>query len=187
MAIGYDILNGRQGASGYCRETGGQTELHARGLRPGDSCALYELLPDHAKMREEQTADGNGQAVFTCRSGNALFVTANGRVRLWQGGEENYLRACDWLKREQSKTGETLPSISPEQIKETEKPTKEESDAAQNILARDLEEIQIPITAAEHHQPEEPATAEKQVPAAPEPAYTLRAPGAGEPVDALPN
>lgn len=208
MAFGYDLLTGRQGASGYCRKVGEKNEIHARGLEPGENCAVYELLPGRAEKRDEKTADGNGQAVFTCRGGNAFFVASKGRVRLWQGGEENYLRACEWMQKEKTKKEETQKSISSETsiappAAETEETIKEEPKAAQNILTWDLEEIQrSEITEDREKMPEElPSptitteidetgkmeSAGEPVPSAPEPSYTLRSPGAGEPVDALPN
>ena len=207
MAFGYDMLTGRQGASGYCRKVEGKTEIHARGLEQGESCALYELLPGRAEKRDEKTADGNGQIVFTCQSGNAFFVASKGRVRLWQGGEENYLRACEWMQ-EKTKKEETQKSISSETsiappAAEKEETNKEKPKAAQNILTRDLEEIQrSEITEDREKMPEElPSptitteidetgkmeSAGEPVPSAPEPSYTLRSPSTGEPVDALPD
>ena len=208
MAFGYDMLTGRQGASGYCRKVGEKTEIHARGLESGEICAVYELLPGCAEKRDEKTAETNGQAVFACISGSALFVASNGKVRLWQGGEENYLRACEWMQKEKAKKEETQKSISPEtsiapHAVETEETIKEEPKTAQNILTRDLEEIQrSEITEDREKIPEELPSptiitekdetvkmelAEEPVPSAPEPSYTLRSPGAGDPVDALPN
>lgn len=206
MTFGYDMLNGRQGASGYCRKAGEKTEIHARGLKVGESCVLYELLPDRAEKRREQTADANGQAVFSFAGGNAVFVTAGGKVRLWQGGEENYLRACEWMQKEKIKKEETLKSISPETTieppaAETEEAIRKEPEAAENILRRELEEIQIPIPAEAKKEQTQLKTEENQTPTNPEendegekhldeeqaPAYTLRSPGAGEPVDTLPD
>ena len=208
MAFGYDMLTGRQGASGYCRKVEGKTEIHARGLEQGESCALYELLPGCAEKRDEKTADGNGQAVFTCRSGDAFFVASKGRVRLWQGGEENYLRACEWMQKKKTKKEETPKGISPEtsiapHAAEKEETNKEKQKTAQNILTRDLEEIQrsgksedrekkpeelpSPTITTEKDETEKMESAGEPVPSAPEPSYTLRSPGDGEPVDALPN
>ena len=206
MTFGYDMLNGRQGASGYRREAGGKTEIHIRGFKPGESCALYELLPDCAEKHDEQTADANGQTVFSFAGGNAVFVTAGGKVRLWQGGEENYLRACEWIQKEKTKKEETQRSISPEttiepSAAETEESISEEPEAAENILRRDLEEIQIPIPAEEKNgqvqvkseenqtitNTEENDEGEKHLEEEQTPTYTLRSPGAGEPVDALPD
>ena len=206
MTFGYDMLNGRQGASGYCRKAGEKTEIHARGLKVGESCVLYELLPDRAEKRDEQTADANGQAVFSFAGGNAVFVTAGGKVRLWQGGEENYLRACEWIQKEKTKKEETQRSISSDTTieplaAETEEYISEEPEAAENILRRDLEEIQIPIPAEAKKEQTQLKTEENQTPTNPEemdktekileeeptPTYTLRSPGAGEPVDALPD
>ena len=206
MTFGYDMLNGRQGASGYCRKAGEKTEIHARGLKVGESCALYELLPDRAEKRDEKSADANGQAVFSFAGGNAVFVTAGGKVRLWQGGEENYLRACEWIQKEKTKKEETPKGISTEttiepSAAETEESISEEPEAAENILARDLEEIQIPIHAEAKKEQTQLKTEENQTPTNPEEkdevekhldeeqalTYTLRSPGDGEPVDALPD
>ncbi len=206
MTFGYDMLNGRQGASGYCRKAGEKTEIHARGLKVGESCVLYELLPDRAEKRDEQTADANGQAVFSFAGGNAVFVTAGGKVRLWQGGEENYLRACEWIQKEKTKKEETPKGISPESnmeppVIETEESISEEPEAAENILRRDLEEIQIPIPAEEMNgqvqvkseenqtitNTEENDKGEKHLEEEQTPTYTLRSPGDGEPVDTLPD
>ena len=151
MAFGYEILHGRQGVTGHCREINGKTVVQARGFQPGESC--------------------NGQAVLTCAGGGPVFVVSGDKVLLWQGGEENYLRACDWIKREQKKTGETQKDASPDNNNQQPEPENPRS-----ILVRDLEEIQL-----------EPVKAES-VPEAPdpEPAYTLRPAGTGEPVDTLP-
>ena len=205
MTFGYDMLNGRQGASGYCRKAGEKTEIHARGLKVGESCVLYELLPDGAEKRDEQTADANGQTVFSFAGGNAVFVTAGGKVRLWQGGEENYLRACEWIQKEKTKKEETQRSISPDTTieplaAETEEYISEEPEAAENILRRELEEIQIPIHAEEKKEQAQLKTEENQTTTNTEetdegekhleeeqtPTYTLRSLGDGEPVDALP-
>ena len=205
MTFGYDMLNGRQGASGYCRKAGEKTEIHARGLKLGESCVLYELLPDRAEKRDEQTADANGQTVFSFAGGNAVFVTAGDKVRLWQGGEENYLRACEWIQKEKTKKEETQRSISPDTTieplaAETEEYISEKPEAAENILRRDLEEIQIPIPAEEKNgqvqvkseenqtitNTEENDEGEKHLDEEQALTYTLRSPGDGEPVDALP-
>ena len=171
MAFGYEILHGRQGVTGHCREINGKTVVQARGFQPGESCILFALMNDHAEKRDEQAADGNGQAVLTCAGGRPVFVVSGDKVLLWQGGEENYLRACDWIKREQKKIGETQKDASPDNNNQQPEPENPRS-----ILVRDLEEIQL-----------EPVKAES-VPEAPdpEPAYTLRPAGTGEPVDTLP-
>ncbi len=208
MAFGYDMLTGWQGVSGYCRKEGEKIEIHARGLEPGESCAVYELLPGCAEKRDEKTADGNGQAVFTCRGGEAFFVASKGRVRLWQGGEENCLRACEWMQKEKIKKEETPKSISSETsialpAAETEETIKEEPEAARDILARDLEEIQRsgkteegekmreelpnPAIMADKGETEKMESDGESIPSEPEPSYSLRSPSTGEPVDALPN
>lgn len=167
MAFGYEILRGRQGVTGHCREANGKTVVQARGFQPGESCVLFSLMNDHAEKRDEQPADGKGQAVLTCAGGGPVFVASGNKVLLWQGGEENYLRACDWMKRGQKKTGETRKDASPDN--DNQQPEPEDM---QKILARDLEEIQL-----------EPAKTES----IPEPSYTLRPAGTGEPVDTLPD
>ncbi|MBR3107936.1 MAG: hypothetical protein IKH30_12300 [Clostridia bacterium] len=167
MAFGFEILHGRGGAAGHCRELGEKKEIHIRGLAPGKQCILYALLDDGAEKLDEQTADGNGQAMLTGNGGFPILVASDGRVLLWQGREENYLRASEWMKREQAKAGEAQQAASSEPISEQEEqPVTEQEDTAR-ILARDLEEIQLP--------PES------------EPSYALRSPGTGDPVDTLPN
>ena len=172
VAFGYEILRGKHGAAGHCREADGKTIVQARGFQPGESCILFALMNDHAEKRDEQTADGNGQAVLTCAGGGPVFVASGDKVLLWQGGEENYLRACDWIKRGQKKTGETRKDAPPDNNNQQPEPEN-----PQSILARDLEEIQMEPVKAES-VPEAPDT---------EPPYTLRPAGTGEPVDALPN
>ncbi len=186
VAFGYEILHGRQGVTGHCRDTEGKTVVQARGFQPGERCVLYALMNGSAEMRDEQTADGNGQAVLTGMGGGPVFVASGGKVLLWQGGEENYLRACEWMKRGQKKTGETQNDASPEHDGKQPETTTVQPEDARNILARDLEEIQM-----EPVKPESvldvPETEEKSAPPASETPYTLRPAGTGEPVDALPD
>ena len=104
------------------------------------------------------------------------------------------------------KKEETLKSISPETTieplaAETEESISEDPEAAENILRRELEEIQIPIHAEEKKEQAQLKTEENQTTTNTEendegekhleeeqtPTYTLRSPGAGEPVDALPD
>ena len=177
VAFGYEILRGRQGVTGHCRETEGKTVVQARGFQPGERCVLYALMNGSAEMRDEQTADGNGQAVLTGAGGGPVFVASGNKVLLWQGGEENYLRACDWIKREQKKTGETQNDASPDHDGILSEPAAAEPEDAQRILVRDLEEIQM--------EPVKPESVPE--PSDTEPSYTLRPAGTGEPVDALPD
>ena len=174
MAFGYEILHGKHGAAGHCREADGKTVVQARGFRPGESCVLYALMNDRAEKRDEQTADGNGQAVLTCAGGGPVFAVSGNKVVLWQGGEENYLRACEWMKRGQKKTGETRNDAPPEHDGKQPETTTVQQEDAQSILARDLEEIQL--------EPVKPESIQEA-----EPPYTLRPAGTGEPVDALPD
>ena len=208
MAFGYEMLHGRQGAAGYCREESGETVIRAKGFKPGERYVLHALLPDRIEQLSEKTADSSGQAVFRCFAGNPVFVAVNGKPCLWQGGEENYLRASEELKKlkkkEQTKTGETPKDISPEIKNEPTEQPAEVPQEIQKILSRDLEEIQLDpnpmedVSAEEMTQeelPPEHATAEEptQEPESilhepePEPPYTLRSPSDKEPVDALPD
>ncbi|MBR3019221.1 MAG: hypothetical protein IKH57_19435 [Clostridia bacterium] len=191
--FGYEILRGRQGAVGHFRESNGKTVIHARGLRPGETYTLYTLTENRAEKRGEALADWNGQAEMTEKCERPFFVAAGGKVLLWQGGEDDYLRACEWIKRERK----------PVQEKETAtaqiKPAIAASDDAQKILEKDIKTIQTIPYANENHPEKTPKEKEetmerheqeilmeKTTSDPTEPPYTLRAPGDGEPVDTLP-
>ncbi|MBR0406708.1 MAG: hypothetical protein IJI53_01590 [Clostridia bacterium] len=183
MAFAYEIMRGRRGASGHCQETAGKTAVHGRGFNPGETCVLYALTREGAEKRDETQADGNGHVMLTGRSGHSFFVVSEGGVRLWQGGEDNYLRAAEWLKKERRKARE-----------EQRAPAIIEPEEARKILAKDLEEIQTPPAKEEEKEEaeseaaepmEQTATQETSKPES-EPPYTLRPAGSGEPVDTLP-
>ena len=194
--FGYEILRGRQGAAGHFRESDGKTVIHARGLKPGETCALYALTENSAEKRGEAAADGNGQAVLTGICGRPFFVTANEKLMLWQGGEDNYLRASEWLRHERAaqekKETALLEPEEPQQILEME------PEETQQILEKDLKEIQtVPLTdaapAEETRTEKEEAEREKNeiiientTVIQSEQPYSLRSPGNGEPVDTLP-
>ncbi|MBR5110978.1 MAG: hypothetical protein IK099_12395 [Clostridia bacterium] len=184
--FGYEILRGRQGAAGHFRESEGKTAIHAQGLKPGETCVIYALKENRAEKRGEAMTDGNGRAVWTGICGQPFFVAAHGKVLLWQGGEEDYLRAGECLKK----------GLEAEQKK---KPPASATETAQSILEKDLLEIQtVPLPdetdAAEKAPKESAETAKRQEEQSmnenahkTETHYTLRSPSGGEPVDTLPD
>ena len=186
--FGYEILRGKHGAAGHFMESDGNAVIRARGLKPGETCVLYALSENRGEKRAEASADGNGQAVLTGKCEKPFFVAADGKVLLWQGGESNYLRASEWLKREQAagKKNKNAPN-QPE-------PPLIEAEEAQTILKKDLNENQTATltdeTPKEKRKTAEPQNeenvAEKGKAYQPEPPYALRSPGGGEPVDTLP-
>ena len=180
MGFGYEILRGRQGAAGHCREEAGKKIVCVQGLKPGESCVLYAMREEGPVKQDEQRTNAAGQATLTGRGDIPFFVISGGKVLLWQGGEETYLRASEWAKqqKERSKT-EKAAVIVPRE--------------ANHILKRDLEEIQLAPAERERapgQNTEETLPPSVFLPAlepdAKEPAYILRPAGSGEPVDALP-
>ena len=185
MAFGYELLHGRHGAAGHCRKEEGKTIVHVRGLKPGETCVLYALVDAGAEKQDEQTADSSGQAVLAGMGETPVFVAAEGRLCLWQGGEENCLRASEWMKQAQPKTEKTQKDVSPKEKDDQEKQRMIRSEDPVKILSRDLEEIQLtpePVNFIPAAEPEG-----KQPVSEAEPTYTLRSAGTGEPVDTLPD
>lgn len=168
MALGYEMLRGRLGAAGYWRESGGKIQVQARGLKPGETCVLYAWTEDAPRECDRRQADRNGRAALQAESGSGmLFAAVDGGLRLWQGGEEACLRAGDWLRQEKEKREAPPVNAAPPQ-------------EAEPALRRALEEIQAPPEAEETPPPTQAEKAPADAP------YTLRAPGTGEPADALP-
>lgn len=180
MGFGYEILRGRQGAVGHCREEAGKKIVCVQGLKPGESCVLYAMREEGPSKQDEQRTNAAGQANLTGRGDMPFFVMSGGKVLLWQGGEETYLRASEWAEKQKERSEtERAEVIAPKQ--------------ADNILKRELEEIQLDPAKKERaseQEPEETVSPSAYLPAlepdAKEPAYTLRPAGPGEPVDALP-
>jgi len=172
MAFGYALLSGRRGAEGYARQDGRKRRVLIRGLKPNEACALYGLTLDGAALCCRGNADGEGRAELCADRPGALFVEAGGEARLWEGDDGVFLRAAAFLS--------SLPENPDENKREDEEKAKivdlpseaanaEEAQAAPEMERR--EAAKIPRDAS---------------PAGKEPAYTLRAPGSGEPVDTLP-
>ena len=97
MGFGYAFMRGQKGAEGIVREAAGKRTVQARGLTPGETCAAYVLEKDGARECARAVADQAGQCRLAVALPGPLFVSANGRVRLWEGGDETYLRACAFL------------------------------------------------------------------------------------------
>ena len=132
---------------------------------PGTETALWRIEAGKACRCAKGTADREGNWAAETDGAGTLFVTAAGRVTLWEGGpsaEETYCRCCSALKKAAEKTQQkrTPPPAPPE------KPDPEEKNAAQ--------EPPVPRKT--------PAAAETS--AVPEPAR--RASADTPPVDALP-
>ncbi len=177
MAFGYAFLCGFQGAKGYIRETDGIRTVSVRGMKPGETCVLYVFIDKEADICDQKTADSDGHATLeTARSG-PLFVTQNETVRLWEGNDDAYLRACEFLV---SHSHASMDNFQKETIKR-----KEEAPAANEAETNmDSWVFEPAIPDEKENFPQEnisPAGKVEQ-----EPDYTLRAPGKGEPVDTLP-
>lgn len=102
MGSGYGMLRGRQGAAGFVRETAGARRVTALGLTPGADTALWRLDEEKACPCNRGTADQAGKWEAETAAAGTLFVTAAGRVLLWEEGEsaeETYLRCCNTLKK----------------------------------------------------------------------------------------
>ena len=157
------MLRGRCGAWGHIRWLGDGRRVLVKGLPPEAACALYAIWEGRARECGRQTADRDGQARFTAALAGRLYVTAEGRVIAWEGGEdaeETYCLAC---ALEERRSGPAAP--------------------------RETEERTAAPAAAPAPAPPAPPASERDTGSLPEPeaaGYTLRPPGNGEPVDALP-
>ena len=170
MGFGYSFLRGRQGAEGHVQEKGVGRLVTLRGLKEGEACVLYVFSGGAARTAARERADGAGQARLTANQKGKLFVAVGGQVRLWEGEEEDYLRACAWLAEEKKN------ALAEEKEKEKEKGAEE---AAPSLPAPSREEPEDPGRA--------PAPEKQKAPLPPpEREYTLRPAGEGEGVDALP-
>lgn len=183
MAYGYSLLRGRQGAEGHIRETGEGRTAHVRGVKPGEKCALYALQAGTARLWDEKRADGEGRARLRAAGPGNLFVACEGGVRLWEGGEDTLLRASAFLtkqrtpekKTEEETKEEARPAVPPpEETEDTEKETEQEEMAAL------LRAAQTPAREAAEKKESSEKTEETA-------AWSLRPPGEGEGVDALPD
>ena len=102
MGSGYGMLRGRQGAAGFVREEAGTRHVTVLGLMPGAETALWHLDGGVACPCARGTADQAGKWDAETAAPGTLFVTAAGRVLLWEEGEsaeETYLRCCQKLKK----------------------------------------------------------------------------------------
>ena len=171
MAYGYAMLRGRRGAAGHVREDGGKRTVCLRGMEPGEWCRVYTLNGQQADLRDEGRADDTGKAQFSFGGRGAVFVLAEGKVRLWEDKEETYLRASSWL--------ESLRKAK-EALKEESKGEERAADKEAPLFKEDKPE--------EAKDPEE-KEAEKEAEKIPQPeeAYFLRPAGEGEAADALPD
>ena len=168
MEFMYQMLCGKSGAEGFLRWVENGRELEARGLQPGSECALYALMGERGKKCAAFQPDVAGKARVSTQEQGMLFAAAGEKVVLWEDGDEGYLKASAFLDRERVKHRE--------QAKEKETPPEEKP-----------LEGEEPVEPAPFPQ-EEPAkeeSGEKEETTAAA-AYSLRSPGTGEAVDALP-
>lgn len=191
MEFGYRLLRGREGVSGHIRGMGRDCRIAVRGLTPGWDCALYALREGRATLCCRQRVDGEGQVMLSTAQPGRLFLTAGERVVAWEEGPasgETYFQACQWLqkeaeqKRQKERADQKNEAARAEPEAIHEKKTDEAS--AEEQRAEDAPESPPP-SSREPWQAYEPAARASPVEEAPAP-YTLRAPGVGEPVDALP-
>ena len=167
MAFGYALMQGQNGMEGYIRSLSGERIVSVRGAKGKGACALYALNEGGGKLQARGQADSAGQWKGSAKEAGRLFVTVDGKIRLWEEGDETYLRAGQWLREEQERREEKAAGA-PAMEKETEKmETEEEPDIHDEPPALFQE--------ATAHPPRE-----DDIP------YTLRSPGEGESVDALP-
>ena len=177
MAFGYTFLCGRQGAEGFIQETEGKRSVSVRGMRQGETCCLYALAENGAEICDQKPANQDGHTTLETARPGPLFVAQMEAVRLWEGDDDVYLRACSilssgctgseekWQKEAAQKDEKTLP--------------QEEASSEMNSAV-----FAPAIPNEKENFPQEnfsPTGKEER-----EPNYTLRAPGNGEPVDALP-
>ena len=170
MAFGYALLSGRRGAAGFARQDGKNRRVSVRGLQAGERCALYALTREGAALCCRESADAEGRAELQAACPGDLFMEADGEVRLWEGDDGVYLRACAYL------SAQAHDGVANEEGRQEQNPLER---------AQEQEKEQNTETAAEPKAEkiprEEPLAGQE-----PELIYTLRSPGTGEPVDTLP-
>lgn len=172
--LNYRFLRGKGGAAGFVREMAEESAFSAQGLPPGAECVLC-ALPSGVELAKK-TADGEGRLILRGRFPPGLFLTAGGRVILWEGEEEGYLAAAGRLRAaRRGGEAEEKETAGPAVLRE--EPAEKETDGkTAEEKTTEEEEAKAGETAAE-----ETAAAPENVPAAP-----LRQPGEGAPVDGLP-
>ena len=176
MTFGYSFLCGSHGADGYIRTTEGKRYVSVRGMKPGEPCVLYAFIDHGADICGQASADSDGHAALETTRSGPLFVVQRGMVCLWEGDDNNYLRACSFLSSPNTNPKESLQE---EAIQNEKALTHEEAlpktDLANSVIAFREEKENVP------QENISPAGKDEQ-----NRAYPLRAPGNGEPVDALP-
>ncbi len=182
MEFQYFLMRGRRGASGYGMKRDGKKEVVFRGLKPGQTCALYALNGSGARFCGTKEADGAGQASFTVPDEGPLFAAADGQAILWEGENENFLRACAWLEKEKKKREVTAEKPAAEEKNEKAAAGEARGEEKEDAPARAKTEAAVFSEDKVSGSDQEKTAAEKNTP---EERWTLRPAGEGEAVDAL--
>ncbi len=206
MAFGYSLMKGRAGAVGYIRETGNQREVLIRDIPPGTVCALYRRMEDGWEHCGNESADSIGNAKWKTAREGSIFIAADNQVMLWEGGDEAFLLANAWLKKqsggenekdrkeEMAEEKQAIPKTSVqtagknietgmECTKQTKVLKESMKDDTQSDINQD-KQTEVCYDSPEYINPDHTKKQEKENP--PERAYTLRPAGEGDPVDTLP-
>jgi len=175
-SIGYRLMQGKNGISGHVRKGKNEEQLIIRGLEAGGICDLFIIEEKGLGQPVSLQADGQGQIIYRSSRPLRYFAAIGGRVILWEREgrqDENYLQACALL----------LKSV-PEQER-ADKPAKREEETA--VVEEMAETINEAVSPAEIPGDPMPASV-ASAPSREEPplSYSLRSPGTGEAVDALP-
>ena len=219
MRFGYRLMRGRQGVSGHARAMGSRAVLSVRGLSPDEPCVLFALRDRGAERLETRKVGRDGTAQFMIGAEESLFAAQGSRVVLWEDGpdaEEQYLRACAWLREEierkwvqadslPCRSGEASSPDSPEQTAEPPQTAAKELAAeptaaeTQKLKRKESENLKETALAPENNSGIESArpahsgdsedrqATEKQPNQKRTPRrFSLRPAGTGEPVNALP-
>ena len=176
MGFGYALMRGQKGMEGYIRQTEGKREVSVRGAAPGAECALYAISENGGGLCGKARADQSGQCCLHASQPGRLFVAVAGQVRLWEGGDEDYLRACGFL-RDAEESRPTPPAAEEPPLAAA---TAAQKETPEEKTGREPEKQDL------SPEEEEAAKTVARKRDAGEPEYTLRPPGDGEPVDALP-
>lgn len=123
---GYAFLRGRDGAQGYLRGRGMETELCARGLIPLERYALYA----GDQLISEEAADGQGALTVVWQGGKDMFLSRGAAVILWpeEEGDIAYYHALESLKKARAREADSIASADAPPVL---------TDAAEDVLLKE--------------------------------------------------